>query len=297
MKYRLSSNISSTPFYQRSLAWDKNPYARRAPQTRQSNASLTVDILSSPLRFCVVSKYKYPVSLLLRFKLANGKLVCPYQSKSAKETINGKSISLLCRKSALQIFLDERLYKRLSNKASVPANFINTIERGLVEDIIENLDSITRRLRSNCLTSDVLMSQTPWLMSRQDTGSTGRYTISDPGFYLSLNSEDAFSQLVQHGNQSVPMYAFDKRYAQPDQLERITHNLQKIEEHLRRRGCNVGDREKNIFAFGFGTVSDGRLTVNLSKLAISLWRYRMWNDDPPKLESFGLHSQDVNVIK
>lgn len=249
------------------------------------------------MRFCVVSKYKYPLSLLLRFKLANGKLVSPYQTKFANQTINGKSISVLCRKSALQIFLDEALYKRLSNKATVPANFINTIERDLVGDIIENLDSITRRLRSNCLTSDVLMSQTPWLMSRQDTGSTGSNTISHPGFYISLNSENTFSQFVQLDNQSVPLYAFDKRYAQPDELEKITHNLQKIEEHLRRRGCKVGELEKNIYAFGFGTVSDGRLTVDLSKLAISLWRYRMWNDDPPKLESFGLHSQDVNVIK
>ncbi|TIB60824.1 hypothetical protein E3P78_03027 [Wallemia ichthyophaga] len=278
------------------------PKSRPVYQLNQLNRvnNPYLSMLATPLRWCAVSKYKYPSALLLRFRVVQGVLQLRDKASTNNSNSLGKGMSVLCRRSALECMLNDKLWMRLSRNASVPSHFVHAVQSQLVDGVVAELDGILRKLRSTCVEPDQsFQSDHPaWLMQRQTIATTN--TTLFVGFYITLASTPThtvpFSRLTQ-GTYSSPIYTFSDKYADKHQLNAIRYRLSKLEEQLRRRGCNTGQNTSDTFAFGFGRVSDAHLSIDLTPLAVALWRCRMWHEDELVLEGFGLNSGDIRVIR
>lgn len=275
-----------------------NPYRECGVFSRFYNFNTRpVSMLATPLRLCAVSRFKFPSALLLRFKVVNGVLCTDKEARRHSHKSQGKGLSVICRKSAVEYMLADKLWQKLSRKATVRIDLVEAVERELVDNVIYELDKIFHTLRSNCLKQcdDVLMSnKAPWLMYRQTrTKSTQKLTA---GLVINLTHTGSFSRITQ-GTHRPPLYTFDEKHTAVEQFDRLRKGLAKIEEHLQRRGCDTGDPLIPTFAFGFGCVSDGQLSIDLVALSVALWRCRMWHESALQHESFGLHAQDSTIIR
>ncbi|TIA88133.1 hypothetical protein E3P99_02763 [Wallemia hederae] len=274
--------LTPRPTFRGGTGHTKNPYLR---------------ILSTPLRFCAVSKFKFPSAMLLRFKVLNGELCTDKDARQQSHKVHGRGISVICRKTAVQVLLADKLYTRISRGGKHKEGMIEAIETELLDNVIGELDAIIRKLRSNCLKggdNDVLMSnRAPWLLHRGSEESNEKGLRA--GLVISFTDSSSFSHLGE-GEHRPPIYTLNEQNTKQDQRERIQQCLLKMEEYLQRRGCDTGDQHSHKFALGFGVVSDGDLSVDLSGLSTALWRCRMWHQDAHEAEGFGLFASDVTTI-
>ena len=114
-------------------------------------------MLSSPLRYCQLSKMKLPNKLLLKFKLDDqNKLICVTNDYFNNQcgNVNGKSLNVLCSKSSVELFLNKKLYSLLSKSAKLgdcDNAIISCIQNQLVDDIYYEYNTFIQQSKSHTL--------------------------------------------------------------------------------------------------------------------------------------------------
>ena len=114
-------------------------------------------MLSSPLRYCQLSKVKLPNKLLLKFKLDDhNRLFCVtnHYFNHQCSNVNGKSLNVLCSKSSVELFLNKKLFSLLSKSAKLgdsDSAIISSIENQLVDDICYEYSKFIQQSKSNTL--------------------------------------------------------------------------------------------------------------------------------------------------
>ena len=177
--FRKSRRVSCLPLY------DSNPL---------------LVMLSSPLRYCQLSKVKLPNKLLLKFKLDHhNKLVCVTNDSFNNQCANvvGKSLNVLCSKSSVELFLNKKLYSLLGKSAKLGDSdnaLLSSIENQLVDDIYYEYNRFIQQSKSHTLNA-LNYSNIPVRFSFHHTDDYFNYV--DGKFIFTINKRHFSDQQIE----------------------------------------------------------------------------------------------------